>query len=63
MAIEKKRKGHPKINEQIKKSRYNLIMHHPQVLQSPIFNDCLKVNTDGNTEPQLFPNFLLQVSV
>ena len=38
-------------------------MHHPQVAQSPIFNDCLKVKMDGHTEPQMIPKFLLQVSV
>ena len=38
-------------------------MHHPQVLQSPIINDCLKVNIYGHTEPQLVPKLLLHVSV
>ena len=38
-------------------------MHHPQVVQSPIVNDCLKVKIDGHTEPQLVPKQLLQVSV
>ena len=38
-------------------------MHHPQVVQSPIVNDCLKVNIDDHTEPQLFSKKLLQVSV
>ena len=38
-------------------------MHHPQVMQSPIVNDCLKVKIDGQTEPQLVPKHLLQVSV
>ena len=38
-------------------------MHHPQVVQSPIVNDCLKLNIDGHTEPQLVPKLLLQVSV
>ena len=38
-------------------------MYHPQVVQSPILNDCLKLNIDGHTEPQLVPNFLLQVSI
>ena len=38
-------------------------MHHPQVVQSPISNDCLKVKIDGHTEPQLVPKLLLQVSV
>ena len=38
-------------------------MHHPQVVQSPISSDCLKVKIYGHTEPQLFPKLLLQVSV
>ena len=38
-------------------------MHHPQFVQSPIVNDCLKVEIDGHTEPQLVPIFLLKVSV
>ena len=38
-----KRKGDLKIGEQIKKSIYNWIIHHQQVVQSPIANDCLKV--------------------
>ena len=37
-------------------------MHHPQVMQSPIVNDCLKVKMDGHTEPQLVPKLLFQVS-
>ena len=39
-----KQKVNLKINDQIKKSLYNLIIHHTKVLQSPIFNDFLKVN-------------------
>ena len=38
-------------------------MHYPQVLQSPIFNDCLKLNIDDTTEMQLITKLLLQVSV
>ena len=38
-------------------------MHHPQVLQSPVVNDCLKVKIDGHTKPQLVPKNLLHVSV
>ena len=38
-------------------------MHHPQVVQSPIVNECLKVKIYGHTEPQLVPKLLLQVSV
>ena len=38
-------------------------MNHPQVMQSPIVNDCLKLKIDGHTEPQSVPKLLLQVSV
>ena len=38
-------------------------MNHPQVVQSQIVNDCLKLNIDGHTEPQLVPKRLLQVSI
>ena len=50
-----KRKGHSKINEQIKCNLYTWITRHPQVVQSPISNDCLKVMLDNQTEPQLVP--------
>ena len=62
-ALKQKRRGHSKTSEEIKKSLYNWIIHHPQVVPSPIANDCLKVKIGGYTEPQLVPNFLLQVSV
>ena len=61
--MKQNRKSNSKNDEQIKKSLYNWIIHHPQVVQSPIVNDFLKVKIDGHTEPQLVPNFLLQVSV
>ena len=38
-------------------------MHHPQVVQSPIVNDCLKVKIDGPTEPQLVPKLLSKMSI
>ena len=38
-------------------------MHHPQVLQSPIVNDFLKVKIYGHTELQLVPKLLFHVSV
>ena len=38
-------------------------MYHTQVVQSPIFNYCLKMKIDGHTEPQLVPKHLLQVSI
>ena len=57
-ALKQKRKVNSKIYEQIKKYIYNWIMHHPQVVQSPIANDCLKVKIDGYTEPKLVPKCL-----
>ena len=62
-ALKQNRKGNSKIHEQIKKPLYNWIMHHPQVLKSPIVNYCLKVKNDGQTEPQLVPKLLLHLSV
>ena len=38
-------------------------MHHPQVVQSPIVKDCLKVKIDGHTEPKLVPKLLFKVSI
>ena len=38
-------------------------MHHPQVLQSPIANYCMKVKIGGYTEPQLVSEKIFQVSV
>ena len=38
-------------------------MHHPQVVQSPIVNNFLKVEIYGHTKPQLFTKVLLQASV
>ena len=58
-----KRKGHSKFNEQIKLNLYTWITRHPQVVQSPISNDCLKVVLYDQKEPQLVPKLLLQVSV
>ena len=42
---------------------YAWITRHPQVVQSPISNDCLKVMLNDQTEPQIVPKLLLQVSV
>ena len=44
-----KRKGHSKINEKIKRNLYTWITRHPQVVQSPILNDSLKVMFDDQT--------------
>ena len=51
MGNETQKKGNSRINDQIKKSPNNWIINHPQVVQSPIFNDCLKVNIYGHTRP------------
>ena len=48
-ALKQNRKERSKINEEIRKSLFNWIIHHPQVVQSPISNDCLKVKIDGYT--------------
>ena len=58
-----KQKGHSKINEQIKYNKYTWITRHPQVVQSPISNAFLKVMLDDQSEPQLVPKLLIQVSV
>ena len=63
LCTKKNRTGHSKINEQIKRNMYAWITRHHQVVQSPISNDCLKVMFDDQKEPQLVPNFLLQVAV
>ena len=59
----KKRKGNSKINEKIKCNLYTWITRHPQVFQSPISNDCLKVVLDDQSEPQLVPKLLPQLFV
>ena len=58
-----KRKGHSKINEQIKRNLYTWIKLRPQIVQSQMSNDCLKVMLDDHSEPQLVPKLLLQVPV
>ena len=63
MDQENKTKRAFKINEQIKRNIYAWITRHPQVFQSPISNDCLRVMFDYQTEHQLFPKLLFQVSV
>ena len=54
---------HNKINECIKKALYKCIIHNPQVVRSPIDNDCLKLSMYGKVVPQLVTRLLLQVSV
>ena len=61
-ALKPKRKINSIINDQIRKSLYNWIMHHPQIVQSPNYNYCLKVIIDGHTGPKIVPKLLLHVS-
>ena len=42
---------------------YTWITRHPRVVQSQISNDFLKAMLDDQTEPQLVPKSLLQVSI
>ena len=56
---EKNRKGNSKINDQINKYIYNRIMPNTQVVKSPIFNNCLKVNIDGHTRLKIVTKLLL----
>ena len=58
-----KKKRALKINEQIKRNLYTWITRHPQVVQSPLSNDCIKAVLYYQTEPTLVPKILLQVSV
>ena len=58
-----KSKGHAKINKQVNKYFNNWILQHPQVVQSLIVNDFLKLCIDGQSEPQLVTKVLRQVSV
>ena len=53
LSLKQKQKSHSKIIEEIRKSLYNWIIHYPQVVQSPIEHDCLKVKIGGYIEPQL----------
>ena len=58
-----KRTVHTKINERVKKSIYNWIIQHPQIVQSPIYNYRLKISIDCHYKPQLVSKLLLKVSV
>ena len=47
-----------KINDKIKSKIYTWITRHPQVVQSPISNDCIKVIFNDQIEPQMVPKLL-----
>ena len=48
-SIIQKKVEHKKINERVKKYIYNCILQHPQVVQSPISNNRLKLSIGGNS--------------
>ena len=48
---------------QVKKYIYDCILQHPQVVVSPIANNCIKLYIDVQVEPQLVPKFLLQLPI
>ena len=61
--LKPKQRGNLTIKYQINRSIYNWIINHPKVLQSPIFNYCLKVSIDSHTRTQNFPKLLLHMYV
>ena len=56
-----KRRGCTEISPKVRDLPYHWILHHPQVMQSPIGNDCLYVSIHGKSEKQLMTKLLLQV--
>ena len=62
-ALKPKQKVNSIMRDYIKKSFHNWINNHTQVVQSPIVNDCLKLNIGGHAIPQIVPKLLLHVSV
>ena len=58
-----KTKVHTKPNKRVNKYLYNWILHHPQVVHNPIYNDRLKVSIDCHSEIKLVSKMLLQVYV
>ena len=49
---------HTKINASVKKTLYNQVLNHPQVVQSPIASKYLKVAASGHIEKQIVPKLL-----
>ena len=56
-------RGHTKINQKVIETLYHWILHHPQVVQSPIEKNYPYASIDGKAKKQLIPKLLLQVSV
>ena len=45
-----KRRGHTKINQNVREFLYRYILHHPRVVKYPIENGCLYVSIYGKSE-------------
>ena len=52
-----------KSNECVKTSQYDLILHHPQVVQLEIANYFFKVSIYDHSEKRMVPKHFLKVSV
>ena len=51
------------MTKEIKESLHKWIINHPQVIKSPIANDCIKVQQPSTGKKESVPKLLLQVSV
>ena len=59
-----KRKGWTKVNEDLEEKVISFIVNHPNVVQSPLMNDCVLVkDKDDPTVVKKVPKLLLQVSI
>ena len=54
-----KLRSHKNINKCVRIDIYKWILHHTQVVQYPIANDCLKLYIDEQSEQRLIPKILL----
>ena len=57
------KKGFTHITPEIKTALHEWIMRHPSVFESPIKNDCVKINVPGEPEPVSVPKLLLACSI
>ena len=58
-----KRKGYTQINARVTQYLHDWILQLPQVFQSPISKNCIKLSIDSTTEKQVVPKLLLEVYV
>ena len=58
-----KRKGFTKITTNVKDALVQWILKHPQVRDSPIAKDCLKIKVTGTDKKEVVHKKLFQISV